>query len=219
MTTRALTNIWLALAIMFSGGETLLAGKNAKDIVKKVQEKYNKLQSLQAEFKQDFKWELAGQTQSVSGKVYVNQGNQYRIETDTQEIITDGSTVWTFSKKSEQVIIDRLEEGQEGQLPKDLLFKYAEDYQPVYIGEEEIDGHKTYVLNLIPKKEDALVKSMKIWVDSDDWYTRKIEQTDINDNVNTYLVTNIQENVKFEPSLFTFDVREEYEVVDLRQTQ
>lgn len=194
------------------------AATSAKDVVKNVQKKYQQLKSLQADFKQEFKWELAGETQMVTGKIYLMDGDKYRIETELQEIITDGSTVWTFSKNSSQVIIDKLDKSNENPLPRDLFFKYSEEYEPVYVGEESIDGNKTHVLNLVPKDEEALIKSMKIWVDGDSWLTRKIEQTDINDNVNTYTVSNIRDNIDLKPSLFKFQVKDDFEVVDLRPT-
>ncbi len=193
--------------------------KNPKEIVKKVEKTYKQLKSLQADFTQEFKWELAGETQTVQGTLYLQDGNKYRIETDSQEIVTDGTTVWTFSKKSEQVIIDVLETSDENPMPKNLLFKYSEEYKPIFVAEEEIDGHKTYLLNLVPKDEEPFIKSMRIWVDTDDWFTRKIEQVDINDNVNTYMVANIQKNVKLDASIFSFEVLPGYEVVDMRAGQ
>jgi len=203
-------------SLICSVGAAVTDGKDAKEIIKNVKEKYNKVESLQADFEQIFSWELAGETQKVDGTLYLNANNHYRIETETQVIVTDGTNVWTYSKGDNQVIIDLLRQSEENPLPKDLLFKYSEEYKPHYVGEETVGGKKTYLLNLIPKEEDALITSMKIWVDASDWYTIKIEQTDINENVNTYQISNIRENISLEPSLFKFQIPEEAEVVDLR---
>jgi chaperone LolA len=188
----------------------------AKEIISNVKKKYEQLQSLKADFEQEYVWQLAGETQTVKGTLYLRQGNNYRIETDTQFIVTDGQTVWTYSKQNNQVIIDLLKSTEENPLPKDLLFKYSEEYVPHLIGEEKLGEKKTYVLNLAPKDKEAFVKSMKIWVDSATWLTIKIEQKDINDNVNTYEVRNIQENLKLDGALFTFPTPADAEVVDLR---
>jgi len=205
--------------LIFSLSQNAFAlGMKAKDIIKKVKEKYETLKSLQADFEQTFKWELAGETQSVKGTVYLAEGNNYRIETDTQAIVTNGTTVWTYSKNSDQVIIDLVAAAQEGQLPRDLLFKYSEEYKPKLAGEEKIEGRKCYKLELIPKNEDdSFIRVMAIWVDSKSWLTKRIEQVDINDNVNTYMVTNILDNPELAPELFTFEVQPESEVVDLRE--
>jgi outer membrane lipoprotein-sorting protein len=57
---------------------------------------------------------------------------------------------------------------------------------------------------------------MKIWVDAANWLTIKIEQLDINDNVNTYHISNIEHNIELSNTLFTFQIPPEAEVVDLR---
>ncbi len=197
--------------------QTWAGPMSAKDIVKKVKEKYDNLRSLQADFEQVFVWDLAGETQTVAGKIYLNQGNRYRIETESQAIVTDGLTVWTYSKERAQVIVDQTEKSADN-LPRNLLFRYSEDYRPILRGEETLEGRKTYVVYLEPKNDEGLVKSMTIWVDASTWLTRKMEQVDINENRNTYIVRNVEENVQLDPALFTFVPTDDMEVVDLRSS-
>jgi len=195
---------------------TVIFAQNAKDIIKNVKKKYEQLQTLKADFEQEYVWELAGETQKLKGTLYLQTGNHYRIETESQVIVTNGKTVWTYAEENNQVIIDDLKTSEENPLPKDLLFKYSEEYTPHLVGEEKLDGKAVYALNLIPKDKDAFVKSMKIWVDPTLWLTVKIEQKDINDNLNTYWVRNIQENIKIEADVFNFRIPAGAEVVDLR---
>ena len=148
--------------------------------------------------------------------LYLKSGDKYRIETENDVIVTDGRTVWTYSKANEQVIIDHLQSSDENPLPKDLLFKYSEEYNPHFVAEEKLDGKKAFKLNLVPKDEEAFVKSIQIWVDANSWLTVKVQQVDINDNVNTYFLRNAQQNVELEESLFNFQIPPETEVVDLR---
>jgi len=196
---------------------SFLSAENAKDIIKRVKEKYSKITSLQADFEQIFSWELAGETQKVQGTISLTSGNSYRIETDSQLIVTNGQDVWIYSKSDGQVIVDLIDKSGENPLPKDLLFKYSEEYKPHLVSEEKIDDKKVYVLNMVPKDEDGLIASMKIWVDASSWLTLRIEQVDINENVNTYNIRNIRENVELDPSLFNFTIPHDSEVVDLRE--
>lgn len=189
---------------------------NARDIVKRVKETYESMSSLKADFKQTYVWALAGETQTLEGTMALKAGDKYRIETESQIIVTNGEIVWTYSKTNNQVIIDHLSTSEENPLPKDLLFKYSEEYQPHLLGEDTLNGKKVYVLNLIPKDEEAFIQSMKVWVNPEHWLTVKIEQRDINDNVNTYVVSNIEQNVALPDSLFVFQAPEKAEVVDLR---
>jgi chaperone LolA len=189
---------------------------NPNDIIKRVKKKYQELVTLQANFQQDYLWELAGETQTTKGSLLLKSGNKYRIETENDVIVTNGETVWSYSKVNDQVIIDYLKSSEENPLPKDLLFQFSEEYKPYFVAEEKLDGKKTLNLNLVPKDEEAFVKSMKIWVDADSWLTVKIQQVDINDNVNTYLVRDVQQNIELQDSLFNFQIPAGAEVVDLR---
>ena len=209
----------ILLSLCFTPPAANANSKRAKEIIKKVQKKYKELQSLKADFEQEFIWQLAGETQTIKGLLYLSAGNHYRIETDTQTIISNGTTVWIYSEPDNQVIIDSMDKSEENPLPKDLLFQYSEEYKAEFAGEEKFNGEKTYVLNLLPKDEDAFITSMKIWVDASSWLTIKVEQVDINDNVNTYIIGNIKENLQLEDSLFNFEIPEDCEVVDLRESQ
>lgn len=207
----------LFFGFAFSKGNT--DSKRAEKIIKKVREKYKDLKSLSADFEQEFVWELAGETQVVKGLIYLSSANHYRIETDMQTIVADGTTVWIYSKPDNQVIIDLMKKSAENPLPKDLLFQYSEEYTPNLIGEEKVADRKTYVLSLLPKDEEAFIKSMKIWVDESSWLTIKVVQVDINDNINTYSIENIKEDVELAPSLFSFQIPPDSEVVDLREAE
>ena len=209
----------ILLSQCFTPPATNANSKRAKEIIRKVQKKYQELQSLKADFEQEFIWQLAGETQTIKGLLYLRAGNHYRIETDTQTIVTNGTTVWIYSEPDNQVIIDSVDKSEENSLPKDLLFQYSEEYEPELAGEEKFNGEKTYVLNLLPKDEDAFIMSMKIWVDASSWLTVKVEQVDINDNINTYIIGNIKENLQLEDSLFNFEIPPDSEVVDLRESQ
>jgi len=209
----------ILLSLCFTPPAANANSKHAKEIIKKVQKKYKELQSLKADFEQEFIWQLAGETQTVKGLLYLSTGNHYRIETDAQTIVTNGTTVWIYSEPDNQVIIDSMDKSEENSLPKDLLFQYSEEYNPELVGEEKLNGDKIYVLHLLPKDEDAFIRSMKIWVDASSWLTVKVEQVDINDNINTYIIGNIKENLQLEDSLFNFEIPEDCEVVDLRESQ
>ena len=84
------------------------AANHAKEIIRNVQKKYDELKSLKVDFRQDIKWELTGETQTVQGTFYLQRGNKYRMETETQEIVTDGETMWTLYKKSGRIVINNM---------------------------------------------------------------------------------------------------------------
>lgn len=207
----------LLLGFLFSQSLFGADAKKAKEIIQRVQKKYDALTSLKADFEQVYHWDLANETQKVRGKIYLQTGNKYRIETETQLIVTDGETVWTYSEPDQQVIVDLMSHSQENPLPRDLLFQYSEEYNPVEMQDEKLNGKAVYMIRLAPKDEEAFIRSMRVWIQKDNLFAVKIEQVDINDNINTYFIDHIEENMPLEAGLFQFQVPEGAEVIDLRE--
>lgn len=189
----------------------------ADEIIKKVKDKYDDLKTFHAEFTQRSYWKLADNVHEQKGKVWLKGKEKFRIETEDQTVVSDGKTIWTYSQFNNQVIIDNLENsGDDIRLPKDIFFKYSEDYNPIYIQEEKIDNQDCHVLELKSKTEDIFIKYMKIWINVKIFVPIKIEQVDINDNSNTYFLSNIQVNETIGEKFFIYDVPDSVEIIDMR---
>jgi len=194
-----------------------LSAADVAEIVKEIQEKYEDLEYLSADFIQVEKFKITGSENETRGKIFVKNGIKYRLETEDQSIVTDGETVWTYSKFSNQVLIDRVKEGDGSLLPRDLLFRYPRDYIASLLAEVELSGDDYFLLKLDPKEGVyGYVKTMKIWVNQVDYIIAKIEYTDFNDNISTFEVQKVSTETKLPDRLFQFEIKEGMEVVDLR---
>ena len=192
------------------------AQDDAASIVRKVRETYERLHSLQADFVQNYTWSLAGETQTLEGKLYLKHGDRYRVETTEQTIVTDGMTVWTYSHDKHQVFIDRLEKTAENPLPRELLVKYTRDFKAKLVGVEKSGKSDLYRIRFVPRDDNSFVREVTAWIEKDSWLARKIEQHDINDNVTVYELKNLQRDVALADHLFTFKIPRDAEVIDLR---
>lgn len=205
------------VAIVLLLGSLAFAGDSVTDIIEEVQEKYENAKNLTAVFEQQQKFNLTGSVNQTAGTIYVKDGVKYRLETEDNIIVTDGKTVWTYSKFNNQVMVDRVKEGDGSFLPRDMLFKYPKEYISTLLGEEKILDREHYLVKLDPRDEVfGAIKSMKIWVDEDDYVIRQIEYTDMNDNVSTFTIRVLDMKKQLSDSLFTFKAEEGVEVIDLR---
>ena len=196
---------------------TISTAQSVDDIVEEIQERYEDLENLSAEFKQVEFFQLTGSKNETSGKIYVKNGIQYRLETEDRVIVTDGVTVWTYSMFNNQVLIDRVKKNDASVLPRDLLFKYPNEYYASLLTTEDLKDEEHYVLKLDPKEEThGYVKTMKIWVNSDNYLISMIEYTDFNDNTSSFAIEKIDIKKELKASFFQFKVPEGVEVVDLR---
>ena len=209
-------NIFIILALLFAGQTDSHAAMKAKDVVKKVKKAYKKHNNLAVEFKQVFTWKLAGSTRETKGKLFIKDNKKYRIEMPEQTIVTDGKTIWQYSKANNQVLIDKMKKNDEDQLPSKLLFRYSEEYDADLVGSENLNGIPCYVLRLTSKTGDNFIQQMKTWIDKASWLTRKIENQDINGNLNTYIIQAITTNIKLDDHRFIFKTPAGVEEVDLR---
>jgi chaperone LolA len=207
---------FLLLFFLFASVSLILAQEKAEDIVAKIRQTYEKLESLKSEFEQQYTWSLAGETQTLNGTLYLKKGDRYRVETPNQMIITDGKTVWTYSLDKKQVMIDRLEKSKENPLPRDLILKYTRDFKARLLRSEKLGGVDCYVIALTPREEDSFVQAVTAWIDKTTYLAPRIEQADINDNRTVYLLKNAQRNTPLADALFSFKIPDDAEVVDMR---
>lgn len=193
------------------------SAQSVDDIVEEIQERYDDLENLSAEFKQVEFFQLTGSKNETSGKIFVKNGIKYRLETDDRVIVTDGVTVWTYSMFNNQVLIDRVKKNDASVLPRDLLFKYPRDYYASLLSTEDYKDEEHYILKLDPKEEThGYVKTMKIWVNSDNYLISKIEYTDFNDNTSLFAIEKVDIKKDLKESFFNFKIPEGVEIVDLR---
>jgi chaperone LolA len=203
--------------ILIAGLFSLSSAADVKKIVTEIQDRYDDIKYLSATFVQTEEFKLTGSRNEMRGKIYVKDGVQYRLETEDQIIVTDGKSVWTYSPFNNQVLIDRVKEGDGSLLPRDLLFKYPRDYMATLIDEQTLDDKRYYVLKLDPKEGVyGYIKTMKIWVNTKSYMISMIEYQDFNENVFTFEVQQVDTQTTLPDDLFRFEIKEGMEIVDLR---
>lgn len=202
--------------LLAAGAATAIAGEDANEIVGKVRKNYEGIKTLQVDFVQTIYWALAEEKQTFTGRLFLAGERKYRVESDAQTIVTDGTTLWTFSKNRNQLIINQLAQSKENPLPRDLLLQYTKDFRASYKGETEIGGTPCYVIEFSPRESESFITRTKIWVMKHSMLVARIEQEDINENITRYDLSNFSINPPLPNSLFSFQTPASAEVVDLR---
>jgi outer membrane lipoprotein-sorting protein len=186
-------------------------------IVKGIQQTYEQMKYLTADFSQVEQFKLTGTQNETGGKIYVKGGLKFRLETEDQTVVTDGKTVWTYSVMNNQVLVDRVKEGEGSLLPRDLLFKYPQEYYATLLEETKIDGEKYYLLKLDPREGiHGYIKTMKMWVHVKSYFISRIEFTDFNNNISILEIRQVDTKTELSDSLFIFTPTPEMQIVDLR---
>lgn len=211
------TALLISILLSQSAAQTELP-LTANDVVEKVQKKYSALNDASAEFIQRVTFKYTKSEQSFSGTVLMKKGNKYRIESQQQTLVTDGSLVWLYSPINAQLLIDTYRENRQTFSPEKFLFGLPKNYTAVFTGE---DQSSVYVLKLAPRSTEAskMIKTLKVWVSKSDWNVQKIEYTDMNETRTVYVLQNLRIDQGIDDSRFTFSAPAGTEVIDMRTLQ
>ncbi len=189
---------------------------DAREVLSRAKEKYESIRDASANFTQHVLFGVMKSEQSFSGRFFMRKGNHYRIEGEEQTIVTDGSSVWTYSKVNKQLLIDRYKGDNNVIEPQRLLLNAEKEYEVTLIDNERSSGEHTSQLKLIPNSDSSRFKWVKLWIDRNDWLLKKAQLQDLADNLTTYTISDIRLNKGLPDSLFRFDAPPATEVIDLR---
>jgi chaperone LolA len=195
---------------------TTHAGEDTKKILSNLQKKYESLQDVTIHFSQQVVFGVTQNEQSFKGTLVVKKGNKYRIELESQTIVTDGKSVWSYSIANNQVLIDKYKEDPKSISPDKVLVNVPERYATTFIVKEKKGEQELSVLKLIPKEKSSSIQWMKVWVDTDEWIMKKVQLQDISDNLTTYTIEEIKYNTGVSDSQFQLETPKGAQVIDLR---
>jgi chaperone LolA len=206
----------LGIALIALAAGTAVGGDSAQEILQKVRDKYDSIADAEIRFQQRIRMPVGKLEQSTAGTLLTKKGNRYRVELESQTIVTDGVTVWSYSEPQQQVLVDRFSQDERSLSPDRILSGEANDLAPALIGKEKLGKLETVVLKLTSRDDASLLKWLKLWVSESDWLVRKAELVDINGKETVYQVMEIKINTGIPDAQFTFIPPAGVEVVDLR---
>ena len=203
--------LFIVPAMIFSAPDT-----RADAIVKQVLNRYDQSKTIKADFHQTFHWVLTNTKSEQNGTIWLEDKEKFKIKTETQLVVSDGKTIWTYSQSTNQVLIDNVQKAEDITLPRDILLNFSDKYQATFVKEEKLNGEDCFVIELNSKTDDNFIKKMTIWVSQKRLVVKKIVQTDLNNNLNTYILSNIQFDVLLEDNFFKYNIPDSVEVIDMR---
>jgi chaperone LolA len=206
-----------ALAIFFVL-ETTAQEKEltVKQVTEQLHYRYEMIDDAVVQFEQHVKFGFSNIEQNFSGKLKMKKPKHYRIESEHQTIVTDGTTVWAYAKANNQVIVDKYKENSNSISPEQFMLNLPANYYTSLLGYEKQSTGNIVLLKLVPKDDRSFVKSVKISVEENGWMVRKIMILDVNETETTYTVKDIKLNTNIKDKIFTFETPEGAETVDLR---
>ena len=200
----------LALAVVLSGGQALAqTATNPEAVARRLQQRYGTVRTLQADFVQ------AVGGQRLQGTLAV-RGEAFRLDLGEQVLVTDGRTMWTYSREDRQVVVQDYDRGQVGFSVGQLFTDYLRVFRATGASKATLAGVRHDVLSLRPRASGTSVRDATLYVRSSDAVPTRVRVHDRNGGTLQFDVANVRLNGALAASAFRFDAPRGTEVVDLR---
>lgn len=175
---------------------------------------YDMTSALSAAFTQQVQNPF-GETQRAAGRLFV-EGDAFRIEMDEQTIVADGETTWIHDHTNGQVLISSYEDDAATFAPSTLLLRLDDSFEAIDAGTVEREGRRLHTLTVTSDAPEAMFTSLRLWYEPDSLHLLRVRAEDVNDTVLTFDLSDVRLDPDLEASLFTFEIPDGADVIDLR---
>jgi len=185
-------------------------------VTENMQRRYEMIDNVVAGFSQQVKLGFSNIEQRFIGTLTMKKPKMYRVESEHQTLVTDGSTVWAYSRANKQVVIDKYKENQNSISPDQFLLNLPSEYYSTLLGRESEGTRSLLTVKLVPKDDRSFIRSVKLWVVEGTWDVRRIVIVDVNETETTYVIERLSLNTTINDTVFSFSPPPGTEIVDLR---
>ncbi len=207
MRIRTLILVALAAPAVLAAGQA--SAQSSDQVAQRLRARYRAVQSFQADFTQT----LARQT--LRGTVSV-RGDAFRIELPDQTLVSDGRTLWSYSREENQVVVQDYRPQDMGFSVGQLLTDWGRQFRVTGASRATVAGVRHDVLALVPREAGSSVRDATLYVRSSDAIPARVRVHDVSGNTLSFDLQNVRLNGRLPSGTFTFRAPAGAEVVDLR---
>ena len=206
----------LFLALLLKAGFSQYDPK-ALEILEAMSKKYKAYTSFEANISSSMTNETEGIKEEFKGKITV-KGEKFRLVMDDQEIINNGSTVWTYLPAAKEVNIDNYDPDSDEINPSKIYEVYKKGFKYLYLEDQVENGVACEVIDLVPEKKEAQYFKIRMNIAKKDRNIQSWTMFDKSGNKYKYSINKFTPNVAVADNFFTFDPKKYpgVEIIDLR---
>ena len=184
----------------------------------KVQQRYNGIRDIQADFVQTYEGGVLRTRTSERGTVAIKRPGKMRFtytKPEKKEFVSDGARLYTHLVADKQVIVSPAPGADQGDIPAMFLAgqsDLARDYTPSFTA---LPGaaQGLLTLKLVPKKPSAEYESLGIGIDPKTLQIQFLTAVDTQGGRSSFAFTNLKENRGLADKDFEFRIPRGVDVV------
>ena len=189
----------------------------ARQILDAMSEHYQQIGSFASDFSYTMEIPNQSSPEAFEGEIKVKD-NMYRLRMGGQEVINDGTTVWTYLEEANEVNIDDYDPEEGDISPTQIYNAYKRGFKYQYIEDETIDGVDYRVVDLIPENTDNQFFKIRLHISEEDDMLKQWKIFEKNGTRYTYKIDNFDPSAELGEDTFAFNPKKYkgIDVVDLR---
>jgi len=199
------------------------ARKEVREVMKRLQARYEKTKDLQADFTQKTTIEGFERTMTSSGKVYIKKPGRLRwnyLDPSAEDIYVQGDDVKVYVPEHKQVLVGKLTHMAASRAPLELLQGAAKldasfEAEPTPGKSRGVGGIR--LVTLVPKSHDAeahgTVQRIVVEVFPKTYFIRSLSLHEVSGNVSNFEFSSLQSNIGLDDDLFVPKFPPDVEVV------
>ena len=207
---------YLTTAILLFTAISGISQNNADDLLKRVIDKTRSHENIRVDFGYQMINEKAGIDELKKGTLYL-KGDAYKLSVESQIVLSDGKTVWTYLDDSNEVMVSDAELGEDAMTPSTLLTSYYKEYKASFVNDKANTAKDLKTIELKPTTAKKFTK-IQIGVDEKKIQLVNLAVFDNGGNKFVYDLSKMTTNIVLAQDFFTFK-KADYpgvEVVDMR---
>lgn len=188
----------------------------ATAMLDEVSSKTKSYKSVKAEFTYTMENKQAKINEAKSGTLLL-AGDKYRLTAAGQTVISDGKTIWTYIKESNEVQVNSADDKDDAMTPSKLLSSYNKNYKSKIIKDKSVTDPNLESIELIPNTIKNIQKAVLV-VDKMKKQVKSFTLYDKNGNIFSYKIQKFLTDIPVTTADFSFDAAKYpgVEVIDMR---
>src|SRR5665647_563991 len=197
-----------SILILVAGSLFAQQDAKAKEILDKLSQTSKSYKTVQIDFSFTLENKSGSVTETNEGMVAL-KGKSYRLHMPAMgmEVFSNGVATWSYLTESNEVNISDNEADSGAALnPANLFTIYEKGFNYTYIGEENIGGKASQVIDLFPTDKTKEFNKVRLYVDKAKSQILKAKTFNKDGNAYTLSLKNMKTDQNLTDDYFKFDV-------------
>ena len=190
-----------------------IKAQNAETLFKNAVDKLKSYNNIEITFDYNMINKEAGIYETMEGSG-VLQGDAYILHILGQDIICNGTTIWTYNADAEEVMISDVDNADGGGSPLSIINSYYDNITAKIIN----DAGTIKKIEVKPLVADENIEKLIVTLNSKTLEIKDLHVFDKNKNEFVYVITKFLTNQKLPAGFFTFKKSDypDAEIIDMR---